>query len=117
MSPRLNIAIAYKGFRSLGKYQFDQAESGSFRTSFNYRTRNNRYWVRGHYVSQDIETEENGGLLERELQFESGVDEFLDRSRIDVIYTNADNRILGKRYFLDHQYNVVRKVYISGNRA
>ncbi len=108
MTPRLNISLAYKGFRSLGKYQFDQAESGSFRTSFNYRTRNNRYWVRGHYVSQEIETEENGGLLESELQFESGEDEFLDRSRIDVVFTNADNRILGKRYFLDHQYNVVR---------
>lgn len=107
-SPRLNFSIAYKGFRSQGKYRFDEAESGSFRTSFNYRTANNRYWLRGHYASQDIESEENGGLFDRVNQFESGDEDFIDRSRIDVIYTNADNRVLSKRYFLDHQLNLVR---------
>ena len=107
-SRRLNFSVAYKGFRSEGKYRFDQAQSGSFRTSFNYRTANNRYWVRGHYAAQDIEAEENGGLLNKEEQFESGSDEFLDRSRIDVVYNDADNRILSKRYYLDHQFNLVR---------
>ena len=107
-SPRLNISLAFTGSRSLGKYQFDQSEAGVFRTTFNYRTKNNRYWVRGHYASQDIETEENGGISQKALQFESGEEDFLDRSRIDVAYTNADNRILGKRYFLDHQFNLVR---------
>lgn len=106
-SRRLNFSLAFKGFRSLGKYQFEQAESASFRATFNYRTVNNRYWVRGHYVSQDLESEENGGLSNIE-QFESGDDDFLDRSRIDVVFTNADNRILGKRYFLDHQLNLIR---------
>jgi len=107
-SRRLNFHIAYRGFRSLGKYQFDQAESGSFRTSFNYRTANNRYWVRGHYAYHDAETEENGGLSSKVLQFESGDENFEDRSRLDVAYTNADNRVLGRRYFLDHQFNLVR---------
>ncbi|WP_350290156.1 putative porin [uncultured Croceitalea sp.] len=107
-SPRFNAAVAFTGSRSLGKYQFDQSEAAIFRTSFNYRTKNNRYWIRGHYASQDIEAEENGGISQKELQFESGEEDFLDRSRIDVAYTNADNRILGKRYFLDHQVNLVR---------
>ncbi|MDT0606896.1 putative porin [Croceitalea rosinachiae] len=107
-SPRLNFSIAYSGFRSAGKYRFEQAQSGRFRTSFNYRTANNRYWLRGHYASQDIEAEESGGLLDKETQFESGSEEFLDRSRIDLVYTNADNRVLSKRYFIDHQFNLVR---------
>jgi hypothetical protein len=107
-SRRFNVSLAFTGSRSLGKYDFDQSEAGLFRTTFNYRTKNNRYWVRGHYASQDIETEENGGLSDKELQFESGNEDFLDRSRIDVVYTNADNRLLGKRYFLDHQLNLVR---------
>ncbi len=107
-SPRFNAAIAFTGSRSLGKYQFDQSEAAIFRTSFNYRTKNHRYWIRGHYASQDIEAEENGGISQKELQFESGEEDFLDRSRIDVAYTNADNRLLGKRYFLDHQFNLVR---------
>ena len=107
-SRAFNLSLAFKGFRSLGKYQFEQAESASFRATFSYTAPSNRYWVRGHYVSQDIEAEENGGLDDPVLQFESGDEDFLDRSRIDVVFNNADNRILGKRYFLDHQYNVVR---------
>jgi hypothetical protein len=107
-SKRLNFSLAYKGFRSLGKYAFDQAESGNFRTTANYTSQNGRYSLRAHIAAQDIETEENGGLLNKEEQFESGDEEFLDRSRIDVRFTDADNKILGKRYFLDHQYKLLR---------
>jgi len=114
-SRRFNFSLAFKGFRSLGKYQFEQAESASFRATFNYRTANNRYAIRGHYVSQDLESEENGGLSNLE-QFESGDEDFLDRSRIDVVFNNADNRILGKRYFFDHQLNLIRSRRDSLNR-
>jgi len=107
-SERFNVSLAYIGFRSLGKYQFDQAESGRFRTTFNYVTRNNRYMVRGHYAAQNLDGEENGGLLNKELQFESGDDDFIDRSRIDVVFEDARNSIVSKRYFLDHQFNLVR---------
>ncbi len=107
-SERFNFSLAYIGFRSLGKYQFDEAESGRFRTTFNYVTRNNRYMVRGHYAAQDLDGEENGGLLDKELQFESGDEDFLDRSRIDIVFENARNSVVSKRYFLDHQFNLVR---------
>lgn len=109
-SERLNYSIAYKGFRSLGKYQYNQAESGNFRTTLNYSTRNGRYRLRTHIAAQDILTEENGGLLNKELQFESEDPEFKDRSRIDVVFTNAKGKLLGKRYFLDHEYTVAGKV-------
>ena len=107
-SERFNISLAYIGFRSRGKYQFDEAESGRFRTTFNYVTRNNRYMLRGHYAAQVLDGEENGGLLNRELQFESGDEDFLDRSRLDVVFQNARNSVVSKRYFLDHQFNLVR---------
>ena len=106
-SERLNASIAFKGFRSLGKYQFEQAESGNFKSTFNYATKNYRYTIRGHIAAQNSETEENGGLLNKEVQFESGDPEFLDRSRIDVLYANANNRVLGRRYFFDHQYKLI----------
>ena len=108
-SPRFNFSIAYKGFRSLGKYQFSQVESGNFRTTANYLSRNNRYSMRAHIAAQDILGEENGGLLAKELQFESEDPEFRDRSRIDVFFTDARNKILGKRYFLDHRYALAQK--------
>ena len=36
-SPRLNFSIAFKGFRSLGKYQYSEAESGNFKMTANPR--------------------------------------------------------------------------------
>lgn len=100
---KLNLSIGFKGFRSLGKYQFNQAQSGNFKTSFNYTTENNRYSIRGHIAAQDLEAEENGGLANRE-QFENDPEgDFTDRGRVDVLFTNANNRILGKRYYFDHQ--------------
>ncbi|KPM32600.1 Hypothetical protein I595_1026 [Croceitalea dokdonensis DOKDO 023] len=107
-TPRFNYSIAYRGFRSLGKLPFDQVESGIFRTTFNYRTKNERYVVQGHYASQDFFGQENGGLSERVVQFESGDDNFFDRSRLDVAYRNARNQVLSKRYFLNHSFDLLK---------
>lgn len=106
LSKRFNASLAYNGFRSLGKYRYEQAESGIFRTTMNYSTENGRYSVRAHIAAQDIEGQENGGLLNRE-QFEDDLPDFQDRSKIDVRYTDANNKILGKRYYLDHLYKLV----------
>ncbi len=105
-SKRLNFSLAYKGFRSLGKYQFDQVESGNFRSTLNYITRDGRYRLRAHIANQQIESEENGGISQKELQFEDGNPDFSDRSRLDVFLTDAANKIDGKRYYLDHQFRL-----------
>lgn len=115
ISKRFNASIAYKGFRSLGKYRFEQTQSGNFRTTFNYSTKNGAYETRGHITAQDLESEENGGLLNRE-QFEGGEEDFTDRFRIDVLYTNANNRILGKRYFFEQQLKLINKKQDSTNK-
>lgn len=105
-SRNTNFSVAYKGFRSLGKYQFNEGESGNFRTSFNTRTKNGDYWLRVHYAAQEIQGEENGGLSNKEVQFESDDPQFDDRSRIDVQFTNANNSLVGKRVYLDHGYRL-----------
>ncbi|MCG2462635.1 putative porin [Flavobacteriaceae bacterium F89] len=104
-SKQLNLSLAYKGFRSLGKYSYSQAQSGNFRATANYLTKDQRYNIRFHFAAQQIKNEENGGLLKPE-QFASGDPEFKDRSRIDVILTDARNRVSGKRYFLEHNYKL-----------
>ncbi len=108
-SRRLNFSIAYKGFRSLGKYRRSQVESGSFIVTSNYKTKNGRYSFRGHIAAQNITSEVNGGLASKDEQFESGDEDFKDRSRIDVVFPDGQNKILGKRYFFDHQYDFLRK--------
>ncbi|QLG45945.1 putative porin [Costertonia aggregata] len=108
-SKRLNFSVAYTGFRSLGKYRFSQAESGIFRFTSNYETKDGRYSLRAHIVAQDFENQENGGISDKEEQFESGDEDFDDRFAIDVFFTDAESKILGKRYFLDQQYKLIKK--------
>ena len=109
MSRRLNFSIGYKSLRSLGKYRFNQAESGNFTTTTNYVTKNGRYNLRAHIAAQDVATEENGGLPLKELQFESADPSFSDRVKLDIRFSDAQNKLLGKRYFLDHQFKLIRK--------
>lgn len=84
-SPQFNFSIAYKGMRSLGKYQHLLTSSGNFRFTTNYQTKNKRYNVRAHMVTQDLLNQENGGLQDSNVAFfESGVPEFIDRSILEV---------------------------------
>ncbi len=108
-SRRLNFSIAYKGFRSLGKYNSEQIQSGNFVTTVNYLSKDSRYLLRGHIAAQDITSQENGGLVEKELQFESGNPDFADRPKVDIRFDDVDNKVLGKRYYLDQQYKLIRK--------
>tara|TARA_R110002049_G_scaffold298476_1_gene488228 strand:- start:295 stop:2253 length:1959 start_codon:yes stop_codon:yes gene_type:complete len=114
-SRQLNFAIGYKGFRSLGKYNYDQAESGNFIVSTNYKTKNAKYQMMGHIASQDITFEENGGLSNKEDQFELGDPEFKNRDRLDLMFQDASAVLSGKRYFLDHQYELIGKTKDSAS--
>lgn len=107
-SKQLNFSIAYKGTRSLGKYQHILSSAGNFRFTTNFQSKKGRYLLRAHYTSQNVKNEENGGLAIPE-QFTSGNSEFIDRSRIDVKFENAENLLLGKRYFLDHEIYLTKK--------
>ncbi|TLP74411.1 putative porin [Maribacter sp. ACAM166] len=108
-SRRLNFSIGYIGHRSLGKYNSNQIQSGNFTITTNYVSKNSRYALRAHIAAQNILSQENGGLIDKELQFESGDPDYINRPRVDVRFDNADNKILGKRYYLDHIYKLIRK--------
>lgn len=110
-SPQFNFSVAYKGLRSLGNYQHLLTSVGNFRFTSNYLTKNGKYEARGHVVMQDLMNQENGGLEQTQNVefFESGVDEFLDRSILEVNFENAESILVGKRFHLDHRYNIIKK--------
>lgn len=109
-SPRFNFSIAYKGVRSLGKYQNALTSTGNFRSAFSYHTKNNRYHIRAHWVAQDLLNQENGGLQDVALeQFTSADDQFDDRSRLLVQFQDAENILDGTRVYLNHYYNIIQK--------
>ena len=110
VSKQFNFSIAYKGLRSLGNYQNALTSSGNFRFTFNYKTKNNRYKARAHIVTQDLLNQENGGLLDEDVaNFESGEEDFIDRSVFDMNFQDAENILVGKRYFLEQSYDIVTK--------
>ncbi len=109
-SPRLNLSIAYKGVRSLGKYQHALSSTGNFRATASYNTKNERYYLRTHFVSQDLLNQENGGLSESGVnQYLSQDTEFADRASIEVRFENAENVLKGKRFYLNHEYRFIKK--------
>lgn len=115
-SPRLNLSIAYKGVRSLGKYQQALTSTGNFRATANYKTPKERYQLKTHFVAQDLLNEENGGLspegLEQYLSIGTFIgqeEKFSKRGSIEVNFNDAENSLKGKRFYLDHQFAIVKK--------
>ena len=110
-SPRLNITLAHKAFRSLGNYINTLGGGTNLRFTSQYTSKNYRYRQRSHFTAQRLENQANGGLDSLSVYFfEKAVDEleydgFLDRSRLT---NNADtnNTLIGRRYYLDHQSDV-----------
>ncbi|WP_298526473.1 putative porin [uncultured Christiangramia sp.] len=106
-SKNLNMFIAYKGIRALGKYQNILTSTGNLRMGFSYNTTNDRYRIKAHFVSQDLMNEENGGLDSLAvLQYIAKEEEFDDRSVLDVKYEDAESTLFGKRFFIDHEYQI-----------
>ena len=105
---KTNFSITHTGFRSLGKYAYDQVQSSNFIATFNYQTKNEAYSMRTHYAAQNIEGQEHGGLPFRERQFQSANPRFFDRSRIDLYFFDALSVASGKRVFLDQTYRLTR---------
>ncbi len=110
VSKQLNLSIAYKGLRTLGKYQHILTSSGNFRFTTNYKTKNNRYRARAHIYMQDILNEENGGITDEDIiNFESGAEDFLDRKIFDPNFEDAQSDLRGKRFYLEHSYDLIKK--------
>ncbi|MDG2235367.1 MAG: hypothetical protein P8K74_03955, partial [Flavobacteriaceae bacterium] len=130
-SPKFNIAVSFKGFRSLGKYIAALSRARQFRISTQYQTYNKRYRMRLHQTTQSLENEVNGGLRNDGVYFfenapnyisaddagnpildENGneqivfYDGFLDRNRLPS-QIEANNILKGKRYFMEHRYQLL----------
>ena len=105
LNPNFNFAIAYRGMRSQGKYVNQRSNNEAFRYSFNFNSKNHKYNLIGHYVSQNIGNNENGGVTEQSLsQFELGDPEFKERSVLNVRLKRAYNELKGKRSFFRQNY-------------
>lgn len=114
IKPNVNLSIAYKGLRSLGNYQNSLTSTGNLRMTFNYNTKNERYYAKTHFVAQDLMNQENGGLTaEGERLYIEKIPEYDERSSVAVQYQNAENQLDGKRFYLDHFYKLKARDSLS----
>jgi len=111
LSNQFNFSIAYKGLRSLGNYQNALTSSGNFRVTSNFKSKSKRYRAYAHIVMQDLLNNENGGLTDDDvINFESGDEEYADRSVFDPNLESGENILVGKRFYLNHEYDIVKQV-------
>ena len=107
-SKQFNFSIAYKGMRSLGNYQHTITSTGNLRFTSNFKSKNERYLAKAHIVTQDLMNQENGGLKSEDLpNFISGDEDFIDRSVFDPNFANAENILIGKRFYLNQEYKLI----------
>ena len=108
-SKRFNLAIAYKGLRSLGTYRRSLSSTGNFRVSFSYETPKGQYAIRGHAVNQDFFNQENGGLTETSLEaFLADDPNFSgNRGRMDVNLNSAESTLDAKRLYFEHTFKLL----------
>lgn len=132
-SPKFNLMVAYKGLRSLGRYQSSRSNGGQFRGSVNFNDAQERYQLRAHFVAQTRENQVNGGLDDQGVYFfenapyypeidaegnavldENGevvevfYDGFLDRSRLST-NIRATSILSGRRFYLGQTYQLKQK--------
>lgn len=109
-TPQFNIAVSYKGLRSLGTYRHAKTNSSQFITALSYNTKNERYKIKAHMSFQSLENQENGGLTETSLlSFKNKDEEFDDRSRFEVNFEDATNELSSKRFYVSQEYNLIKQ--------
>ncbi len=108
-SEQFNFSIGFKGMRSLGNYQNILSGLKMFRFTSNYNSKKDNYKFKTHYVSQNFENRENGGLTNSSIiNFESEDNLFTERSKLSVKFEDATSHFLSKRFFLDHQFVLLK---------
>lgn len=116
-SPNINFSVAYKGIRSLGDYRNELTSTKSFRSTLSYQTPNQRYIANLHFVDQSISNQENGGFTNQaEEDFLGGDDDFNRRTVLDLNILNGSNELEGKRFYIDHEYRILKKDSLQTNQ-
>lgn len=108
-SPNLNFSVAYKGLRSLGRFQHILTSTGNLRFTTNFQLPNKKYGLRAIFLAQDQFNEENGGLDGSGLvTYLLGDRELDDRAALSVNYEDAQTMLRGKTFYFDHHYDIIR---------
>lgn len=109
LTPQLNYSVKYRGLRSVGRYQNSLAANNAFITTLSYKSKSERLKLWTHFISQNIDNEENGGIQDLN-QFEK--DDSLGTTNRQNIFVNldfTDTEFDSRRFHLGSSYGFFGK--------
>lgn len=98
-----NFAIEYYGLRSQGLYTRSLAASNNVILSAHYLSKSGKYEAFAHYIHQNINNEEYGGISDLSL-FLGGDSRFNNRLNLAVNLQNSESRFGYRRYYFSQQF-------------
>jgi len=100
---RFNFALDYMGLRSQGFYRNSLSANNNTLFSGHYTSKSGDYELFAHYLHQNVNNQENGGIVNDDL-FQSGDSEFRNRDRALVNLASSSSQYSYRRYYLSHQF-------------
>lgn len=99
---RFNFAVEYMGLRSQGFYRNSLAANNNTLFSGHYISKSGNYELFTHYLHQNVNNQENGGIADNDL-FQSGNSES-NKENAQVNLTSSSSQFSYRRYYLSHQF-------------
>jgi hypothetical protein len=98
-----NFAVEYIGLRSQGLYRNSLAANNSTEFSGHYFSKNKKYEAFAHFIHQNVNNQEYGGIADLDL-FLNGNSDFNNRENLEVNLTNSTSRFSYRRYYFSHEF-------------
>lgn len=98
-----NFAVEYMGLRSQGFYNNSLAANNNTLFSGHFKTNNQKYEAFAHFIHQNVNNEEYGGIADLNL-FLGGDSRFKSRENLEVNLNASDSRFSYRRYYFSHSF-------------
>ena len=98
-----NFAVEYTGLRSQGHYLNSLATNNEVLFSGHYLSKNGKYEAFAHFVHQNVNNQENGGIADLNL-FLNGDSDFNNRENLEVNLNNSNSQFAYRRYYFSHEF-------------
>lgn len=100
----LNISFEYQRTVSEGFFIQQLVNHTQFNATYNLQSRNQRFLSKGYFIINDLEAQENGGVVLSEDN-----DDDSDVALLDINLNDAQNQIRTQELSFDNQYKFIQK--------
>ena len=98
-----NFAVEYTGLRSQGHYRNSLASNNEVLFSGHYRSKNGKYEAFAHFLHDNVNNQENGGIADLDL-FLNGNSDFNNRENLEVNLNNSNSQFSYRRYYFSQEF-------------